>query len=140
MNALPQDKLLSALDHARLQGMITRPATTFALSRDAIDATQDILDSAPTIAPEDVTPDIVTMRSRVRLLNSNGDELIVTLCYPADANLAQGQVSVLSPLGLSLIGSRQGQRITWTAPNQTEHAATIEEIVYQPEAAGDITA
>lgn len=140
MNALPQDKLLSALDHARLQGMITRPATTFALSRDAIDAAQDILDSAPTISPEEVTPDIVTMRSRVRLLNSNGDELIVTLCYPADANLAQGQVSVLSPLGLSLIGSRQGQRITWTAPNLAEHAATIEDIVYQPEAAGDITA
>ncbi|WP_424624314.1 GreA/GreB family elongation factor [Achromobacter marplatensis] len=140
MNALPQDKLITALDHARLLGMITRPGSAAGLSRDAIDATQDILDSAPIITLEDVTPDIVTMRSRMRLLNANGDEMLVTLCYPADANLAQGQVSVLSPLGLSLIGSRQGQRITWTAPNQTEHAATIEEIVYQPEAAGDTTA
>lgn len=139
MNAVPQDKLITALDHARLLGLITRPATAAALSRDAIDAAQDILDSAPIIAIEEVTPDIVTMRSRLRLKNENGSELIVTLCYPADANLAQGQVSVLSPLGLSLLGSRQGQRITWTAPNQTEHAGTIEEIVYQPEAAGDTT-
>ncbi|MNU03599.1 Regulator of nucleoside diphosphate kinase [compost metagenome] len=66
--------------------------------------------------------------------------MVVTLCYPADANLAQGQVSVMSPLGLSLIGSRTGQLVTWTAPNQTEHSARIEEILYQPEAAGDTTA
>ena len=82
MNALPQDKLITALDHARLLGMITRPASAAGLSREAIDATQDILDSAPIITLEDVTPGIVTMRSRMRLLNANGDEMIVTLCYP----------------------------------------------------------
>ncbi|KAG0758278.1 hypothetical protein G6F22_019701 [Rhizopus arrhizus] len=38
--------------------------------------TQDILDSAPIITLEDVTPDIVTMRSRMRLLNANGDEML----------------------------------------------------------------
>ncbi|WMD20788.1 GreA/GreB family elongation factor [Achromobacter seleniivolatilans] len=139
MNAPTQDKLLTALDHARLLGLITRPASAAALSRDAIDAAQEILDSAPIIAIEDVTPDIVTMRSCLRLLNDDKSEMVITLCYPADANLAQGQVSVLSPLGLSLLGSRQGQRVTWTAPNQTEHSATIQEIVYQPEAAGDMT-
>ncbi|AYD65938.1 transcription elongation factor [Achromobacter sp. LC458] len=140
MNAVPQDKLITALDHARLLGMITRPATAATLSRDAVDAAQELLDSAPIIAIEEVTPDIITMRSRVRLLNDKGDEMVVTLCYPADANLAQGQVSVMSPLGLSLIGSRTGQLVTWTAPNQTEHSASIEEILYQPEAAGDTTA
>ncbi|CAB3739542.1 MULTISPECIES: GreA/GreB family elongation factor [Achromobacter] len=140
MNAVPQDKLITALDHARLLGMITRPASAATLSRDAIDAAQELLDSAPIIPIEEVTPDIITMRSRVRLLNDKGDEMVVTLCYPADANLAQGQVSVMSPLGLSLIGSRTGQLVTWTAPNQTEHSASIEEILYQPEAAGDTTA
>lgn len=140
MNAVPQDKLITALDHARLLGMITRPATAASLPRDAVDAAQELLDSAPIVAIEEVTPDIITMRSRVRLLTDKGDEMVVTLCYPADANLAQGQVSVMSPLGLSLIGSRTGQRVTWTAPNQTEHSASIEEILYQPEAAGDTTA
>lgn len=140
MNAVPQDKLITALDHARLLGMITRPATAATLPRDAVDAAQELLDSAPIIAIEEVTPDIITMRSRVCLLNDKGDEMVVTLCYPADANLAQGQVSVMSPLGLSLIGSRTGQLVTWTAPNQTEHSARIEEILYQPEAAGDTTA
>lgn len=140
MNAVPQDKLITALDHARLLGMITRPATAATLPRDAVDAAQELLDSAPIIAIEEVTPDIITMRSRVRLLTDKGDEMVVTLCYPADANLAQGQVSVMSPLGLSLIGSRTGQSVTWTAPNQTEHSASIEEILYQPEAAGDTTA
>lgn len=140
MNAVPQDKLITALDHARLLSLITRPATAAAISRDAVDATQDLLDSAPIIAIDEVTPDIVTMRSRLRLKNENGSEMTVTLCYPAEANLAQGLVSVLSPLGLSLIGSREGQRVTWTAPNQSEHAGTIDAILYQPEAAGDFTA
>jgi regulator of nucleoside diphosphate kinase len=38
----------------------------------------------------------------------------VTLVYPHDADIAQGRVSVLTPVGAALIGLTPGQTIEWT--------------------------
>lgn len=59
----------------------------------------------------------VTMNSRLRLR----DDREVSLVYPWDSK--RDRISVLSPLGLELLGARVGKR--------------VEAIPYQPEAAGD---
>jgi regulator of nucleoside diphosphate kinase len=37
----------------------------------------------------------------------------VTLVYPAQADITEGKISVLTPVGTALIGLRAGQSITW---------------------------
>ena len=37
----------------------------------------------------------------------------VTLVYPAQADISQGKISVLTPVGTALIGLRAGHSITW---------------------------
>ena len=37
----------------------------------------------------------------------------VTLVYPAQADISQGKISVLTPVGTALIGLRAGHTITW---------------------------
>lgn len=84
-----------------------------------------------------VTADVVTMRSRVRIRDTrSGDSDEYTLVYPDEADIDQNKVSVLAPLGLALLGSVAGQTISFEAPGG-ERRVRIEEIVYQPERAGD---
>lgn len=61
-----------------------------------------------------ISPDTVTMGSTVEFLDdSNGARRTVTLVYPAEADIAQGRISILTPVGAALIGLRKGQSILW---------------------------
>ena len=57
--------------------------------------------------------DVVRMGSSVTLEGHEGPQQIV-LVYPAEADIAAGRISVLTPLGAALIGTRAGQSITWS--------------------------
>ena len=63
----------------------------------------------------------------------------MTLCYPADTDPARGFISVLAPLGASLLGLREGDVAGWTSPLGEERQTRIVEILFQPEASGDYT-
>jgi regulator of nucleoside diphosphate kinase len=61
-----------------------------------------------------ISPDTVTMGSTVEFVDdSNGTRRTVTLVYPAEADIAQGRISILTPVGAALIGLRTGQSILW---------------------------
>ncbi|HEU4409084.1 MAG TPA: LysR substrate-binding domain-containing protein [Polyangiaceae bacterium] len=72
----------------------------------------------------------VTMNSRVKCRDAAGGERELSLTYPWDAR--DDRVSVLSPLGLALLGASVGQPLAGD-----ERALTVASIPYQPEAAGD---
>jgi regulator of nucleoside diphosphate kinase len=94
------------------------------------------LDRAQVVRPEEVPPDVVTMNSKLRLTDlSAGEERVVTLVYPDQADDAD-RVSILSPLGTALLGYRVGDEIRWEMPGGHLHLR-IEELLYQPEAAGN---
>jgi regulator of nucleoside diphosphate kinase len=96
------------------------------------------------LANADVTPsravraDVVTMNSRVELRDVHTHRRqVLTVCYPQDAQAAAGFVSVLSPVGIGLLGLKVGDVATWHAPYGEECGAIVESIQFQPEAAGD---
>lgn len=69
--------------------------------------------------------DIVRMHSRVQY-RTDRDELVdVRLVYPVDADISQGKVSVLTPIGAALIGLRTGQSITWESRDGRRHVLTV---------------
>lgn len=90
------------------------------------------------IVPSDeIPPDVITMNSRVKLQDlDSGDEMIYTLVYPNDADTGQNKISILAPIGTALIGYRVGDIIDWKVPSGVRRLK-VEEILYQPEAAGD---
>jgi regulator of nucleoside diphosphate kinase len=98
---------------------------------------EEELERAETIAPEDVPADVVTMRSRVRLRDlDTGEEMIYTLVFPSEANFDEGKISVLAPVGTAMLGYRVGSLIEWAVPSGRRRLK-VEELLYQPEAAGD---
>jgi regulator of nucleoside diphosphate kinase len=66
---------------------------------------EDVLDACAIVPARQVSSDVVTMYTQVLLLDpSSGERTRLALCYPADADPANGFVSVLSPMGFSLFG------------------------------------
>jgi regulator of nucleoside diphosphate kinase len=76
------------------------------------------------------------MNSRVRFVDLyTGEERVCTVVFPSDANIEQDKISVLAPIGTALLGYRAGDTIEWRVPSGNKQVR-IEEILYQPEAAG----
>ncbi len=126
---LNDELLITELDYVRLSRLNDgRPP--LALSR--------VLDAADLLPAQEIPEDVVTMYSRVRVRDCDGDDYQeITICYPIDANLKKGFVSVLSSIGASLIGRRVGALIHWTPPSGRACRMEIERMLYQPEAHGD---
>lgn len=103
-----------------------------------VEALYEELGRARVIPAKDTPPTLVTMNSRVVFENrATARKREVTLVYPRDADAASGRISVFSPLGAALLGLSVGQEIDWELPNGRPVRFRIDEIVYQPEAAGD---
>jgi regulator of nucleoside diphosphate kinase len=100
-------------------------------------ALEDGLEHARVVAPENVPPDVVTMRSRVQVQDvDSGRDAVLTVAFPFEADSAQGRVSVLAPIGAALLGSRAGETVRWKTGEGVQRLR-IERVLYQPEAAGD---
>ena len=96
----------------------------------------DELNRAHVVAPEEIPGDVVTMNSRVRLADlDQGATHEYTLVYPQDADYPAGKLSIVAPIGAALIGYRVGDVVEWEVP-AGRRRLRIEEILFQPEAAG----
>ena len=98
---------------------------------------EEELERAETVAPADVPADVITMRSKVRLKDlDTGKEMVYVLVFPSEANYDEGKISVLAPVGTAMLGYRVGDTIEWEVPSGMRRLR-VEELLYQPEAAGD---
>lgn len=72
------------------------------------------LERATIVAQAELPADVVTMFAHVVFRDEGtGFEHAVRLVYPKDADMAQGKLSVLTPVGAGLIGMRRGSTIDW---------------------------
>ena len=79
----------------------------------------------------------VTMNSRVLLKElKSGRNMEISLTYPRDAQPSQRKVSVLSPIGLALLGRKERDVVSWRIPTGVGKFEIVK-VTYQPEAAGD---
>ena len=102
-----------------------------------VEKLEDELEFAEVVASQDIPPDVVTMRSKVRLKDlDNKRESIYSIVFPSEANFEEGKISVLAPLATALLGCRVGATVEFEAPGRTRRLQILE-IIYQPESAGD---
>ena len=107
----------------------------------AVERLEEALDQADQVPSDTIAGDVITMHTQIRVQDPNGGDVReLTLSYPKDADPAKGCVSVLSPIGASLLGSRAPGTVRWVAPDGAEHVLNVLDIVFQPEANGDYTA
>lgn len=77
------------------------------------------------------------MNSIVKLSFLNNDKQIqFQIVYPDQANLKENKISIFSPIATALIGYKINDEIEWIVPAGLARIR-IDEIIYQPEAAGE---
>lgn len=114
--------IVGEIDHERLTGL----ATT-ALER-VPEVAEELLaemDRAKVVAPAKLPADVVRMGSFVTFDSDSAQHRRVQLVYPGEADIEQGRISVLTPIGAALIGLAAGQSIAWTARDGKKHVLTV---------------
>lgn len=127
---------ITRFDKTRLMRLL-RSLDAAPENRDELEDLQRELERGTEVESTEVGADVVTMNSTVRVtdLDANTTHLY-TIVFPSDADFDKGRISILSPLGTALLGYRAGDVVMWEMPRGTRRLR-IEELVYQPEAAGD---
>jgi regulator of nucleoside diphosphate kinase len=97
------------------------------------------LNRANIVEAQHIPADVITMNSRASLVDvDTGEEMLFTLVFPEDADVIQGKISILAPIGTGMLGYRVGDEFEWETPGGMRKMR-VEKIVYQPEASGDIS-
>lgn len=114
---------LSAEDHDRLSTLAN--AARHAMP-DLAAGLADEIGRAHVLAKGLQPHDIVCMNSAVTFRDdTTGKVRTVTLVYPAEADIAQAKISVMTPVGTALIGLPRGRAIAWETPNGEVRQLTV---------------
>jgi len=128
---------ITAYDLQRLRELIIETRRMERRKNEYLESLDAELSRGQVVAPTEVPPDVVTMNSRVHLVDlESQEEMVYTLVFPQDADLAQGKISVLAPIGTAMLGYRVGDTFEWPVPAGVRRLQ-VKEVLYQPEASGD---
>jgi regulator of nucleoside diphosphate kinase len=126
---------ITSRDKQRLEDLLAEAAAVRAEPRADLDALEQELRRAVVVEPEDVPDDVITMNSRAELRDlATGERLTFTLAFPSQANIEEGKISVLAPIGAGMLGYRAGDEFEWQVPDGVRRMRVMK-IHYQPEAA-----
>ena len=129
--------IITRNDFSRIQKSIDYAKSRKSIGKNEVENLINELHSALIVDPHEVPGDVVTMNSIVKIsfLDSN-KSMQFQIVYPGGANIRENKISIFSPVATALIGYKAGDEIDWIVPSGLTKIR-IEEIVYQPEAAGD---
>ena len=129
---------ITEFDKKRLEELINVAEEFGGHDRSDLEALAEELAKSEVVSSEDIPPDVVTMNSKVLLRDmETSEEMTYILVFPKDADVDAGAISILAPIGTAILGYAKGDVIDWPVPSGIRRIC-IEEILYQPEAAGDL--
>jgi len=131
--------IINRLDYARIKKCISDARQFNSISGGEAEKLMSELNSAKIVEPEAIPSNVVTMNSIVKLsfLNNN-KQIQFQIVYPDQANIKENKISIFSPIATALIGYQVQDEVEWIVPGGLTKIR-IDEIIYQPEAAGDYT-
>jgi regulator of nucleoside diphosphate kinase len=129
--------ILNRLDYSRIQKCINDAKQFKSINATEAESLKKELNSAKIVEPQEIPANVVTMNSIVKISFLNSDKHIeFRIVYPDQANLKENKISIFSPIATALIGYKVADEIEWIVPAGLTKIR-IDEIIYQPEAAGN---
>ncbi|EMI43710.1 GreA/GreB family elongation factor [Rhodopirellula sp. SWK7] len=137
INAFPKKMYVTRLDRQRLLHLLDSNFTqAMGNGRFHLTDLKEKIVSATVVDSEDMLPEVITMNTTFKLLDvPRGEAETFTLVYPDEACIAEGKLSILSPLGAELLGRRVGDVVRLRVFNH-DTEKRVENISFQPERCG----
>lgn len=135
MNALQPEIVISELDLNRIEQILT---TLSHRELEKVATLEGELERADVVEPVAIPGNVVTMNSTVKFsVSSSQQTFCLTLVYPKDMTNDGKTISILAPAGSAMLGLLEGDEIEWPTPDGKPMKVKVEEILYQPERAGE---
>lgn len=135
MKALQPEIVLSELDVKRIERILS---TLSPAELEKLMTLEDELERGNVVDPAAVPGNVVTMNSTVKFsVSSSQQTFCLTLVYPKDMTDDGKTISILAPAGSAMLGLLEGDEIEWPTPDGKAMKVKVEEILYQPERAGE---
>ena len=129
--------VISKLDSQRLRDRIGNIKSKTGKLSPELEVLLGELGKAEIVDPTFMPVNVITMNSRVKVNFSNNDKpMEFQIVYPEDADIKKKKISIFAPVATALLGYKKGDKFKWKVP-AGEVIITVEEILYQPEAAGE---
>ncbi len=123
--------ILSKTDVARLRSIISEQSRSAIRDLDQLAALGDEIDQARIVDAKALPEDAITLNSVVRVMDAQTRATEeYTLVPPGQADMASRRISVTAPLGVALLGFREGDEIIWEMPGGERRLKVLQ--VVQP--------
>lgn len=111
--------VMTQVDARMLRALLaSRAAVSAATDREYLHELHGEVDRATVLDPVEMPANVVTMQSRVRVIDlRSGERHEFVLVYPNEADVRESRVSVLAPLGTAVLGYREGDEVEWAMPS-----------------------
>lgn len=133
-HVLPEIEL-TRRDFGRLDQLTAMQASPESLR--VVDFLVRELSRARVVDADQIGADVVTMYSEVLFRDEEtGRERTVTLVYPREHALHDSALSILTPLGVALIGLKEGQSIAFETADGRSRRVKVIRVLSQPASNG----
>ena len=111
-------------EELRLTGLATAAALTGEGESPATALLAE-MERARVVRDSELPPDAVRMHATVEFAIDGRDRRRVEIVYPGEANIEEGRISVLTPIGTALIGLSPGQTVAVRGPDGRPHTLRV---------------
>src|SRR5579864_2024209 len=124
--------VVTDVDMERLSGLVRGLQHSLFRDQQQLDALNLVLQTADVRPPSRTAKSIVRMNSSIRVRDFEmHKEQQYTLVFPDEADISSGQITVLAPVGIALLGHRKGEVIEAKVPGGTRRLK-IEQVRQTP--------
>jgi len=118
MQQLKNSLLLRKDDYEIIQSYLKTGPHKHSFDRKNAEELKVELKKAKLVSPDKFPEDVVRLNSKVKIKEDQNDKTMeFILVTPDKADIKERKISVMAPIGIALIGFRQGQRVKWQVPS-----------------------
>lgn len=122
---------LTELDYLRLNSIFDQT--------DDFESLENEVGRARIVDFPEIPTDLITMNTTFMYHNLTDNKIdVMKIVYPHNSDPDHKMISVLAPLGTAFLGLREDDEIDWKLPDGKVKRLKVLEVIYQPEANGDL--
>ena len=129
-----QNIIITAADKTELESILSVAGKISERGQCELQGLKTEVERAQVLPSDRIPSDVITLNSTAELLDlETGEIMNFTLALPKDAQIEDGKISVLAPLGTAMLGYRVGDEFEWPIPYGFRRLK-ITRVHFQPEA------
>ncbi len=117
MRTINKRPILSIIDHHTIMQLLNHSEGTLLYNRLDADGLLSGIKKAKLVKEEALPGDVVKLNATVHLEDKDSKRMLqLTVVVPRQANIKEKKISVMSPVGIALLGCRKGDEVKWRVP------------------------